>query len=503
MTATPYLINSGSTLATSVTLRGPSSYSPPSVGLQRDALPWRNTAALTLLALVAADIVALLVARQLALQLRTWVFGPMAMSPAFFAASVLWISMRAVSGLYPGYGIPQPEELRRSTVTTALAALCHLSLLFSLQMSSASRLIALTTWVMLTPSAWLLRNLVTHLLVRARRYGYPVVILGAGSVATHTIRELRNNRSLGIVPVAAFDDDPAKHGLTVEGVPILGPIEDALTWQPPYAIKNVIVAVPGAGRIVQLAHKLGQRYANVGVVADVGGVGNLWTRSKTVGTCSMVEMRHERFDRINLVLKRAFDLAVGTPLFLLSIPVIAVSALLVKIVSPKGPAFFTQSREAMNGRRMWMWKIRTMVPNADSALREYLDGNRSAREQWERHMKLERDPRIIRGIGHFLRRSSLDELPQLWNVVKGDMSLVGPRPFPGYHLNRFSDDFRNLRGQVPPGITGYWQVTQRSASNLDQQQASDAYYIYNWSLWLDLWIMFRTAGVVLSGRGAY
>jgi len=117
-------------------------------------------------------------------------------------------------------------------------------------------------------------------------------------------------------------------------------------------------------------------------------------------------------------------------------------------------------------------------------------------------MKLKRDPRVIPLLGTFLRKSSLDELPQLWNVLMGEMSLVGPRPFPPYHLEKFSPEFRGLRSQVPPGITGYWQVTHRSSANLEQQQVSDAYYIHNWSFWFDLWILFRTLNAVLKGRGA-
>jgi lipopolysaccharide/colanic/teichoic acid biosynthesis glycosyltransferase len=144
-----------------------------------------------------------------------------------------------------------------------------------------------------------------------------------------------------------------------------------------------------------------------------------------------------------------------------------------------------------------------MVRNAEQQLEEHLSRNPSAREEWEQRMKLRADPRVIPVAGRFLRKFSIDELPQLWNVVRGDLSLVGPRPFPDYHLARFPDAFRELRRQVPPGISGYWQIMSRSDSDLTIQEAADSYYVHNWSLWLDLWILFRTAGVVLSGRGAY
>jgi Undecaprenyl-phosphate galactose phosphotransferase WbaP len=471
----------------------------------RDPLPWNAAAWWSVAALLLADFASLFAARELALWLRNVISGPMPMSPAFVAASVLWLAMRALGGLYPAFGLSQPEELKRSTLTTVLAGLCHLSLLFAIQQTSGSRFIALGVWMLLIPLGWILRDATKRLLVRWRAYGQPVIVLGAGKTGHLAIREFLDNPTLGIVPVAVFDDDPSKHGWDVEGVPVVGTLDDAVTWEPPYSVRNAIIAISSVNspRVLTLAHELGQRYRNVGVVADVIGVGNLWTNTKVVGTCSVVEMRHERFDRVNLIIKRVFDLVVGIPLFLLSIPVIAVCAIAVWISSPAASPFYTQSRMGLNGRRMRMWKIRTMIPNADRALKELLRENNGAREHWQRHMKLEHDPRVIRRLGRVLRKSSLDELPQLWNVVKGEMSLVGPRPFPDYHLSHFTSEFRELRTAVPPGITGYWQVTHRSASNIDQQRAADTYYIYNWSFWLDLWIMFRTVGVVLSGKGAY
>ena len=483
----------------------PSGVSPGEARGLREALPWRGASRWSVVPLIAADVASLWVARELVLALRVSLFGPHGMVPAFFAASVLWMTMRLFYGLYPGYGVSQPEELRRSTITTVLAALSHSLLLVVIKEAEGSRFIALGVWVLLIPIAWLLRDLVKHFLVRWRLYGRPVIVLGAGKSGRHTIREILDTPALGIVPVAAFDDDPAKLGTSVEGVPVVGTLGDAASWQAPYPVRDAIIALPsvGARRVVSLAHGLSHRYRNVGVVADLVGVGNLWTRTKNIGTCSMLELPNQRFERGNLLLKRAFDLVVAIPLLVLSAPVIGLSALLVKMLSPGAPVFFSQSREGAGGRRVQMWKIRTMLPDADRALDDYLDANNGAREHWDRHMKLKDDPRILPWLGVFLRRSSLDEFPQLWNVLKGEMSLVGPRPFPDYHLDRFPQDFRELRGQVPPGVTGYWQVTHRSASSVEQQQASDTYYIYNWSLWLDLWIIFRTVGAVLSGKGAY
>lgn len=200
--------------------------------------------------------------------------------------------------------------------------------------------------------------------------------------------------------------------------------------------------------------------------------------------------------------KRAIDVAVASLLLAASGPMILSLALLVRIVSP-GPAFYHQFREGLGGRKFKMWKIRTMHVDADARLHQLLAHDGNARLEWERFIKLRRDPRVIPLLGVFLRRSSLDELPQLVNVLRGDMSLVGPRPFPDYHLERFDPEFRARRREVMPGITGLWQVTARSQGDLSVQRSCDLAYIENRSLKFDLKILAQTIAAILRGDGAY
>jgi lipopolysaccharide/colanic/teichoic acid biosynthesis glycosyltransferase len=143
-----------------------------------------------------------------------------------------------------------------------------------------------------------------------------------------------------------------------------------------------------------------------------------------------------------------------------------------------------------------------MCLDAEDRLEAYLDAHPDARAQWQRYCKLKDDPRVLPRVGHLLRRTSMDELPQLWNVIRGDMSLIGPRPFPPYHVNCFSPEFRRYRQTITPGLTGLWQVVARSNGDLTVQEVLDTFYIQNWSPWLDAYIILRTIWAVLFTRGA-
>ncbi|KQT88365.1 sugar transferase [Aurantimonas sp. Leaf443] len=199
--------------------------------------------------------------------------------------------------------------------------------------------------------------------------------------------------------------------------------------------------------------------------------------------------------------KRLLDLAVALPLLVLVLPLVLLLALAIACIDGRGP-FYAQPRVGLNGRTIRVWKLRSMYRDADVRLERHLAEDPLARAEWLRCFKLTNDPRILPGLGQFIRRTSLDELPQLWNVLVGEMSLVGPRPFPRYHLAAFGEEFRALRESVTPGLTGLWQVSARSDGDLAVQEELDSRYVETWSLRLDLAILLRTVPAVLFARGA-
>ena len=203
---------------------------------------------------------------------------------------------------------------------------------------------------------------------------------------------------------------------------------------------------------------------------------------------------------VNGSIKRAMDILFTLLLSLLFLPVFLLTALLVRLDSP-GPILYTQERLGRNGRKILIYKFRSMQVNAEKILAEFFVKHPAARKEWDETQKLREDPRITR-VGKWLRKFSMDELPQLFNVFKGDMSLVGPRPIVESEVRRYQDYF-HVYSAVRPGLTGMWQVSGRNRTTYKQRVLYDVYYVSNWSLWLDLYILLRTVLVVLSRDGAY
>lgn len=423
---------------------------------------------------------------------------------AMYLVVALSIAAFAVHGLYPGIGLNAVQHLRR----------IFRSITFSYLLLTASMVLVKDWWANSRGGfflSWILalflvpagRWVMNHVFESKSWWGAPVIILGAGHTARILIRNLRDNRVLAYQPVLCLDDDPERQGYC-EGVPVIGSLSDASALARQYQINHAIVAMPGIARSRLMVHlrEWSRVFPYVLIVPDLFGIGSMWVEPHDLGGVLSLELRHQLLNPLNQAIKRATDVILAGFGIVVATPIILLAALWIRVISHGSP-FYRQPREGRGGRTIHILKLRTMYPDAEKMLQRHLDDNPLARAEWDQFCKLRNDPRILPGVGHFLRRTSLDELPQLINILRGEMSLVGPRPFPAYHNERFDEDFRTLRLQVTPGLTGLWQMKARSDGNLDVQAALDSYYVRNWSLWLDLYILARTARVLVNRNGAY
>ena len=403
-------------------------------------------------------------------------------------------------GLYPGYLLGPVERLRRRVLATlaVFGGLVAWDNIVARGVLSRGVLLATFLFALVLPP--LAESAMRALLVKRERWGMPVVILGAGETGRALVKTLLQQRQLGLNPVAILDNHPSSWNRTVEHVPVIGPLGLAADFEQRAEAAIVALADIGkedAGTILQELN-----FPRLIVIPDLAGVASLWVTARDLGGSLGFEIKKNLMIRRNHALKTAMDRAIALPLFLASLPVMLLAVVWIKL-SSRGPAFYRQQREGFAGETLAVWKLRTMRVDGESLLEDWFRIHPEDREHWNLHFKLQHDPRVLPVIGRLLRRTSLDELPQLWSVLKGKMSLVGPRPLPDYHLEQFSREFRTLRTRVLPGLTGLWQVSTRSDGDLRVQEALDTYYIRNWSPWMDLYIVARTVAAVVCGRGAY
>jgi Undecaprenyl-phosphate galactose phosphotransferase WbaP len=468
--------------------------------------------AATSLVLLGADVLAMLAARPLAMAL--WrCFHSAAGLPMFldFWESLgLFALTYAVLGMYSGGTLGAVEELRRAVLGVAFVCLLLTAWPFLLRHTgSYSRGMAVLPGCFTAVLVPLARAVARRLFSSRRWWGVPVIVLGSGDIAHFLIERLRHHPHMGFKPVACLDnpvalDNNAGKPRACAGVPVAGPLSAARELAKSLKIRHALVAVPGVARpdLVWMLDDWGTVFRHVILIPDLSGISSLWVSTRDLGGVLGLELRQNLLVPLNRCTKRAIDIVAALVIGIAALPVLAGAALWIKFGS-QGSVFFRQERGGERGRTIQVPKLRTMHPDAEALLMRVLSESPEIRAEWACHYKLKRDPRILPGVGRFLRRTSLDELPQLWSVLKGDMSLVGPRPFPRYHLKEFDPRFRALRNRVKPGLTGLWQVSGRADGDLDLQETLDTYYIRNWSLWLDLYILARTARAVFLPRGAY
>ena len=325
-----------------------------------------------------------------------------------------------------------------------------------------------------------------------------VLIVGAGSVGRNVAAELTSKQWPELRLLGFLDDDPAKRDLTTGDLPILGTLADASRLVADLKVDEVLIALPlrAHQRFVDLVATLQEHAVRVRVVPDYFELAFFGATVESLAGIPLIGLRDPAIDGFQRFVKRLLDLAVAGISLILTFPLLLAVAAAIKL-EDGGPIFYRSPRMGENGAEFDMLKFRTMRVGADKELALYNQVDEAGNVLHKRPD----DPRVTR-VGGLLRRTSLDELPQLLNVLRGDMSMVGPRPELPWLVEKYSP-WQRKRFSVPQGITGWWQINGRSDRPLHLHTEDDLYYIQNYSLWLDLLILWRTLPVVIRRRGAF
>ncbi len=419
-------------------------------------------------------------------------------------APVIFIFFMLYEGLYER-NLPFWDETRITVKAVSLSAVAIMTIVTLGKMQDrVSRLVLLGMWaatVFTFPAARLLGK---KILYRVGIWKERVLILGAGNAGRLTSEGLMREKHMGYDVIGFLDDDESKWGTIVAGKKVFGKVKHFPRFVKELNITTVIIAMPSLSpeRLSALTADVQNNSENTVVIPDLRGIALINTDLLHLFNeeLFLMNIRNNLKSLANRSVKRLFDIAVSALSMPLLLPVIGIIGMAIRLETP-GPAIYSHDRIGKNGKTFRCYKFRTMQRDAEERLKEILEEDEESRSEWEKNWKLRDDPRITR-IGRFLRKTSLDELPQVFNVMKGEMSLVGPRPYLLRELSTIEPHLRFICS-TKPGITGLWQVSGRSDTGYEYRLKLDAWYVMNWSLWFDIAIIFKTIRVVTKGEGAY
>jgi len=411
----------------------------------------------------------------------------------FVLPLVLIVVASYANGHYTRFS-PMWSEMHEFLYTAGIAVAIGAFMLFAAK-AHFSRIWLSLFWTMLIVALPLGRLIVKHLLHRRGLWMRPAVILGTGQNALSTKAAIEHDfyagqRVIKMLPI---------HNLTTDALAVA-----VRQLEQVYGDLDIVYAPEGGECYSQIDALLSGPLSlvrSVTVSPPAHGLALYGASSTNVLTHDAVLLRVNTNLRIRWkrVVKRSFDLSIGLVLLVLLAPVLLALAIAVSLDG--GPILYRSRRVGHRGCEFGALKFRSMVVDAEDALQQHLAGDLAAREKWRVHFKLEDDPRIT-AFGRFMRRSSLDELPQLFNVVRGEMSLVGPRPILPEEVSTYGSGLE-LYCLVPPGLTGLWQVSGRSSLSQERRVELNIWYAKNWSLWIDVVLLLKTLPVLVRGSGAH
>ena len=482
--------------------RRKSNYASQAAPIQPLPFKLRHAREFMALSLLLSDAVSLRLAYGIAVWLRIGLLGNTAMLQSWNVIPVLafFLLAYAVYGLYPGVGLSPVYEMKRLFNATSIVFLLLIALTFWEHTSTNySRLTLAIAWLMalvlVQVNRWLTR-------IVGRNLGYwgePVVVVGTGPEGQYIVKFLNDHIRLGMRPVLIIDGNTSYQ-------------ESALVSINRSNIRTIILVIPeiSAELLEQIkGHRFGyhNRRGENGIssmimISSLGWWGSLDVKPIDMEGVLGLQVSQNLLNRWSNFVKRLTDLVFSVIIITLSAPFLLVIMGLICLDSPGG-IFYRQDRVGRNGSIFKMWKFRTMRADADQILAKYLAADPQLKNEFDSTQKLKNDARITR-MGIFLRKFSLDEIPQLINVLKGEMSLVGPRPYLLKQQEIIGTGIKDYQ-RVRPGMTGMWQVQGRGKISFigEERDKLDEYYVSNWSVGLDIYLLLRTVFVVLSKDGAY
>jgi len=404
--------------------------------------------------------------------------------------------------LYPGVSLAPSEEMRRFFIGSLMA---YSGIIMA-------RMIERGNWDSINTAFFLsfifstlflltVRSITHWFLNKTKLGGIPTVIYGCGSTGKLVADCLLGNIRSGYVPVLFLDDNILNDD-EYRNIPVIHDLSTGPEIVKRYNIKMAIVAMPelDAHKLKLLLNSSVSAFRYNVIIPNFFNISNIWMSVMDFSGVLGIETSNKLRQFWNLVIKRFIDLFIVIIGGILLLPFFLLVILLIKINSP-GPVLYKHKRIGKNGKYFNAYKFRSMVVDAEQQLQKILETDLALKKEWDDNQKLQNDPRIT-SIGRIMRRTSIDEFPQMINILKGEMSLVGPRPIVDEEVKKYGEDFNRIFS-IKPGLTGLWQVSGRSDIDYLDRVAYDIYYLQSWSVWLDLWIIFKTFGVIFFGRGAY
>ncbi|WP_302298223.1 undecaprenyl-phosphate galactose phosphotransferase WbaP [Phascolarctobacterium faecium] len=369
--------------------------------------------------------------------------------------------------------------------------------------ASTSRMFIFWLWLFSFMYLTVFRYLIKKFLEKVQLLQIPVLIIGAGKTAELLVKGIINDAGMGYKIIGLLEDNCVRDGI-LKRFPVLGKFSDVEAVIMKTRVQHVFITAPGLEqeKLTQLIYKVQPLVKNMGIIPNLVGIpmGGIEVESLFNEKLMLLRLKNNLARSWNRYLKIIFDFALTLVGTVAISPILIFIAIWIYKDSP-GPVIFKHIRIGKDGREFPCYKFRSMCVDAKEKLAELLENDPVAKAEWERDFKLKNDPRITKS-GAFLRKTSLDELPQIFNVLKGEMSLVGPRPVIEEELERYGE-YVNDYLMVKPGITGMWQVSGRSDIDYKERVLLDSWYVRNWSVWIDIVMLVKTLKVVLLRKGAY